>query len=274
MRLSNVLHLPRRLLNYLRTLTSRFAIPWLAKFAGAPPFRFATTSLWPGTYIAHVPDRYSLNHEAYIRRGGEFDCRYLEGFIRGNELINSGDAPRYFSLTVICDQIRKEGLIGDVAELGVYKGNTAVLLAALARKLGSTAYLFDTYQGFAVEDLTGVDADKGRIFGDTSLEAVRSLVGDQNVRYIKGRFPDSASGVPSDLRFCLAHIDCDLHSPFNAALQYFYPRLVQGAFLIMHDYGGLYWGGVEKAVDEFFSDKPEKLVPIPDKSGTVVIRKL
>lgn len=160
MHLSNVLHLPGRLLNYSRTLTSRFAIPWLAKFAGAPPFRFARTSLWPGTYIAHVPDRYSLNHEAYLRRGGEFDCRYLEGFIRGNELINGGDVPRYFSLTVICDQIKKEGLTGDVAELGVYKGNTAVLLAALARKLGSTAYLFDTYQGFSVEDLTGVDADK------------------------------------------------------------------------------------------------------------------
>jgi hypothetical protein len=43
---------------------------------------------------------------------------------------------------------------------------------------------------------------------------------------------------------------------------------------IMHDYLGLYWDGVEKAVDEFFVDKPEKVVPIPDKSGTVVIRRL
>ena len=49
--------------------------------------------------------------------------------------------PRYFSLSVICDQILKEGLTGNIAELEVYKGNTAVLLAALARKLGSTAYL-------------------------------------------------------------------------------------------------------------------------------------
>jgi hypothetical protein len=266
--------IPRRLLNFARTLTSRFVIPWLAKFSGAPPFGFGMTRLWPNTYLAYAPDRYSLNHEAYLRGGGEFDCRYIEGFIRGNELNNGGDLPRYFSFALICDQITKERLTGDIAELGVYKGNTAVLLAALARKLGSTAYLFDTFQGFAVEDLMGIDADKSPVFADTSLEVVRSFVGDQNVRYIKGRFPDSASSVPPNLRFCLVHIDCDLYAPFKAALQYFYPRLVKGGFLAMHDYYNLYWNGAEKAIDEFFSDKPEKLIPIPDKSGTVIIRKL
>jgi len=265
---------PRRLLDQARALTSRFVIPWLARFAGTPPFRFGATSLWPGTYIAYAPDRYSLNRETYLRRGGEFDCRYVEGFVRGNALGNGGDMPRYFSLALMCDQIVKERLTGDVAELGVYKGNTAVLFAALTRTLGSTAYLFDTYEGFVAEDLTGIDADKARIFTDTTLADVQALVGIRNVRYVKGHFPDSASLLAPDLRFCLVHIDCDLYAPFSAALRYFYPRLVKGGFLIMHDYGGLYWNGAEKAVDEFLSDKPEKLIPIPDKSGTVVIRKL
>ena len=129
------------MINYIRTLASRIIIPWLARFARIPPFRFGTASLWPGTYVAYVPDRYSVYCDKYLARGGEFDCRYVGDFIRGNEVNNSGDMPRYFSLSVICDQILKEGLTGNIAELGVYKGNTAVLLAALARKLGSTAYL-------------------------------------------------------------------------------------------------------------------------------------
>jgi len=35
----------------------------------------------------------------------------------------------------------------------------------------------------------------------------------------------------------------------------------------------LYWDGVERAVNEFFADKPERFIPIPDKSGTIAIRK-
>jgi hypothetical protein len=274
MNLVRALRIPGRLLNYARMMTSRFVIPWFANFAGAPPFRFGTTSLWPGTYIAYTPDRYNLNLETYVHRGGEFGPQCIEGFIHGNEANNSGDMPRYFSLTLICDQIIKEGLIGQIAELGVYKGNTAILLATLARKLRSTAYLLDTYEGFDAADLVGIDADKSRVFADTSLEAVRSLVGERNVRYVKGHFPDSASSLPPDVRFCLVHIDCDLYSPFTAALHYFYPRLIRGGFLVMHDYSGSYWNGAEKAIDEFFSGKPERIVPIPDKSGTAVVRKL
>jgi O-methyltransferase len=60
----------------------------------------------------------------------------------------------------------------------------------------------------------------------------------------------------------------------KAALEYFYPRLVPGGFFILHDYSSLYWDGAEKAIDEFLADKPERVMPIPDKSGTVVVRKV
>jgi hypothetical protein len=34
---------------------------------------------------------------------------------------------------LVCDLVEKEAIASDVAELGVYKGNTAFLLAELAR---------------------------------------------------------------------------------------------------------------------------------------------
>ncbi len=98
-------------------------------------------------------------------------------------------------------------------------------------------------------------------------------MGEQNVRYVNGYFPDSAAQMPDDLSFCLVHIDCDLYAPISHALRYFYPRLVPGGYLIVHDYASLAWDGAEQAVDEFFADKPEAVIPLTDGCGSAVIRK-
>ena len=92
---------------------------------------------------------------------------------------------RFYFFCLLFDQIIKEGLRGDIAELGVYRGNTATFLAKIARRLGTTAYLLDTFEGFNKADLTGIDATASMGFTDTSLEAVRNLVGEDGVRYIK-----------------------------------------------------------------------------------------
>jgi hypothetical protein len=70
------------------------------------------------------------------------------------------------------------------------------------------------------------------------------------------------------------HIDTDLYAPIMSGLEYFYPRMVPGGYLIIHDYGSLTWEGAEKAVDTFFADKPESVIQIPDSSGSAVIRRL
>ena len=79
--------------------------------------------------------------------------------------------------------------------------------------------------------------------------------------------------MPNDLKFALVHIDCDLYTPIVNALNYFYPRLMPGGYLIIHDYFSLAWDGAEKAVDEFFADKFEPVIPLTDGCGSAVIRK-
>lgn len=167
----------------------------------------------------------------------------------------------------------KEGVKGDLAELGTYQGNTATILATMARRMGTTAWILDTFEGFNADDLKGIDAAHRMEFDDTSLEAVRALVGEDNTRYVKGHFPGSAAAMPDDLSFCLVHIDCDLYLPISHALNYFYPRLVPGGYLIVHDYASLAWDGAERAIDEFFADKPEPVMPLTDGCGSGVVRK-
>jgi len=226
---------------------------------------------WP--YRADLPQRYGGNYPRYRSTGGLLDLQdEVHGFIAGMDG-NKGDMARFYFFCLLFDQIVKEGLKGDVAELGVYKGNTATLLAKFARRLGSTAYLLDTFEGFNKADLTGIDVNSRVEFTDTSLAAVRQLVGEDSVRYVKGYFPESTSQMPDDLSFCVVHLDCDLYAPIVSALKYFYPRLIPGGFLIVHDYSSLHWRGAERAVDEFFADKAESVIALPDGAGSVVIRK-
>jgi hypothetical protein len=226
---------------------------------------------WP--FRADPPQRYWANRMRYAKLGGL--VHLLEDAYKfvAPEDGNRGDMARFFFFCMVLDQLAKEELPGDIAELGVYRGATASILANIARRLGRTAYLLDTFEGFAKTDLVAIDNDKPTAFADTSLERVRALVGDQNVKYIKGYFPATASQLPSDASYCLVHIDCDLYAPTRSALEYFYPRMVPGGFIIVHDYSSLHWNGAETAVDQFFAGRPEAVVPLPDNAGSVVIRK-
>jgi hypothetical protein len=231
----------------------------------------ATGRIWG--YSASLPQRYSVNYARYLSLGGPVQLEeFVRGFVAGGE--NQHDMARFYFFCLVFDQLAKERVEGDLVELGVYKGHTAALLAAMARKLGRTAYIMDTFEGFHTGDLSGIDAAaSNQSFRDTSLEAVRTAVGEDNVRYVKGYFPGTARELPDDGRYCLVHIDCDLYAPIRSALEYFYPRTVPGGFLIIHDYSSLYWSGAEKAIDEFFADKPEAVLPLPDSAGSVAVRK-
>jgi hypothetical protein len=225
---------------------------------------------WP--YRADPPGRYWGAWHVYQARGGQVRLEDdIRGFTAGGQ--NEADISRFYFFCLAFDQLMKEGVRGDVLELGTYKGNTATMLATMARRMGTTAWILDTFEGFNPADFTGHDAGLPVQFTDTSLDAVRALVGEDNVRYVQGYFPDSAVQLPHDLRLALVHIDCDLYQPISHALRYFYPRLLPGGYLIVHDYASLAWQGAEQAVDEFFSDKPEAIVPLTDGGGSVVIRK-
>jgi hypothetical protein len=220
-----------------------------------------------GVYVAYRPD-IDVVFSRYPEIAG-----LSEKWIAGNVTNNAGDLPRLYAIILNINQILEENIPGNIAELGVYRGNSASIFAYYCRKYQRQLFLFDTFRGFDERDLVGTDRSRRAQFDDTSLESVRNLVGGQDVQFIAGRFPQS---IPADIyghQFCLAHIDCDLYEPAKAGLEFFYPRLAPGGLLIMHDYANPYWLGIKRAVDEFCRGIPEKPVVFGDKSGTAMIRK-
>ncbi|WP_366515539.1 TylF/MycF/NovP-related O-methyltransferase [Rheinheimera soli] len=59
------------------------------------------------------------------------------------------------------------------------------------------------------------------------------------------------------------------------AIEYFYPRLTAGGYLMLHDYNHADFRGVKQAVADYEA-KHGKLakVPVPDQGGTIVITKV
>jgi O-methyltransferase len=179
-------------------------------------------------------------------------------------------------LVLLLRTIVEKDTVGDMVEVGVYKGYTAKLIHYYMpeRKL----HLFDTFEGFTDR---GVIAEKqntnlsisGCHFADTSIEAAKSYISQKNgnVLYYKGCFPESIPDDFEQLVFSFVHLDADLYDPTLQGLEYFYPRMSRNGLIVVHDYNA--WPGARKAVDGFFLDKCEMPVPMPDKSGSVVIVK-
>lgn len=218
-------------------------------------------------YLTYRPD-------ADIEFGRHPELRALSSKWVANNLANNAcDLPRLYALLFNIKQVVAEGIPGDFAELGVYRGNSAAVLAHCARQHRRSVFLFDTFTGFEARDLVGLDGSKERSFADTSLSLVQHTVGKDSAFYMKGHFPETITEGVAERRFAVVHLDCDLYEPMRAGVDFFFPRLSPGGLMIIHDYSNPHWEGAKRAVDEYLPQIPESLILMPDKSGTAMLRK-
>jgi len=198
-----------------------------------------------------------------------------DGVNREIKNLDPHDNTRRDMLVLLLRAVTEQQIPGAFAELGVYKGATARLIHYYAPE--RQLHLFDTFEGFTERssgaELRGAGATAS-MFSDTSLERVRDFVrpANDNVFFHKGFFPESIPAALHSDTFAFVHLDADLYDPIIAGLGFFYPRLQRRGVLVVHDYNS--WAGARKAVEEFFRDKPEFPIPMPDKSGSAVIVKI
>lgn len=240
----------------------------LRKFLGTFPFYFGKAKS-RRVFLAYQPDSY-----VEFKEYPEFDALF-ERFSKFNRPNNVGDIARLWTFILNLKQIINEGIEGDFAELGVWRGNTAAVLAHFAEKTSRRVVLFDTFSGFDRRDLKGIDKDIGDQFEDTSVSLVKGVVGhgDGVCEFVKGYFPDTVEASHEARTYAAVSLDCDLYEPMKAGLDFFYPRMAKGGLFLLHDYSSRHWPGAKQAVDEFCKDKDERVILMPDKSGSAFIRK-
>ena len=231
-------------------------------------FGIGLTKIGP-LFIAYQPD----SHYTF-QDHPEFH-KLFKKFRKHNRSGNGGDIVRLWSFILNCKQVLSEGIEGDFAELGVWRGNTASVLAEYASKSNRIVYLFDTFEGFSKLDIQGVDANKDIVFNNTSIELVKKNIAenDSSCKYIKGFFPDTITEEHKSKKYAIVSLDCDLYAPTKAGLEFFYPRMSNGGIFFLHDYSSLHWKGCKQAIDEFCSEKGIRIILMPDKSGSAFFRK-
>lgn len=176
----------------------------------------------------------------------------IRRLMEGHTLVGVNDSYMLYQFA-----LQTSSLPGDVAEVGVYKGGTAKLLAKAVEAAGKDVHLFDTFSGMPPTD-SARDLHRQGDFGDVTYEEVQEYLSDcPHAHLYQGIFPDTAAPVEGK-SFCLVHVDVDIYTSVLASCQFFYPRLVSGGVIVFDDYGRLSCPGAKAAVDEFFADKAER----------------
>ena len=158
---------------------------------------------------------------------------------------------------------------GEVAEIGVYRGGTARLLAEILSPAGKTIHLFDTFEGMPETDPER-DLHRAGDFSDNSLAEVKAfLAGAGSLEFHQGFFP-ATSGPTKDKTFAFVHVDTDIYRSVLDCCEFFYPRLSAGGVMVFDDYGFLSCPGAKAAVDEFFARTQDAPLYLPSAQAVVI----
>jgi O-methyltransferase len=190
----------------------------------------------------------------------------------------------------LLNQVLLLNIPGDVVELGSLTGMTAAVIQRTLDDFGSDKklYLFDSYEGLPPIGKEDSDCPLNPENFKTSVEHTIQRFNDlrlQQPRIIPGWFCDTLPhSLPEQISF--AHVDGDLYQSTIEALTAIYPRLPQGAIVLVDDYADPmacqrmaaaynvnpycknlmrtynptdWLPGVKLACDEFLADKPEEM---------------
>lgn len=195
---------------------------------------------------------------------------------------------RCYSLYEAVRYIIRNNIEGHFVECGVWKGGSCMLIAHTLLKLGITdrkIVLYDTFAGMTEPGMKDGEEEKNEwrrgyvspelnAMSYSPLEEVKANLSKtnypkENIVFVKGRveetIPDNFLGNISLLR-----LDTDWYESTLHELTHLYPLLSDKGIVIIDDYGS--WQGSKKAVDEYFSKRPDKLIQRIDYAGRLIIK--
>lgn len=183
----------------------------------------------------------------------------------------------------------RRGVEGDFVEIGVHRGGSAAILAALIRQREERQlHLFDRWgdlpepterDGFRQEEYRKDKiADKlGHLRDDPPLERTRHLLETLmefpfgRLHYYPGWYSETF-GEYAGRPIAFASLDCDYYESVRDALQFMERFASPLATIVADDYGG--WPGARAAIDDWLARTPRKVRIHPLPTGPAVLRLL
>lgn len=174
---------------------------------------------------------------------------------------------RFFSLIQMVKFVLHNGVTGDFAECGCYRGHSSYIISTLIKEKSATYkefLIFDSFAGLSKRDRK-LDKAKSTLdekiinqevgkFSCSEEEVKENLAAFNFIKFYKGWIPDRFTDV-KQTKFCFVHIDVDLYQPTYDALSFFFPKLSIGGVIVIDDYGYSAYQGAELAVKHYLKDK-------------------
>ena len=162
--------------------------------------------------------------------------------------------------------INLKNLNGEVAECGSFKGGTAYMFAKITKDKIS---IFDTFEGMP-DLITEHDTHKAGDLNDTSIEHVTNLLKNFNhLDIYQGFFSDTFKTL-EDKKYKFVHCDADIYTSIMDVNNYFYDRMEKGGMIVYDDYDWASTEGAQKAILDFFDDKPELPIYLPTRQAFII----
>src|SRR5215469_7981962 len=149
-------------------------------------------------------------------------------------------------------------LCGDFVECGVNRGflASAVMDYLDWDSLGKQFYLLDTFRGMDERFISNEDKASGALernaqnlasgFYVRGIQEVRANFSEwKNVSLIEGSIPETLAQVRAK-KIAYLHLDMNCSPPEIAAIEFFWERLVPGAFVLFDDYA--YYGYLSQKI--------------------------
>ena len=177
------------------------------------------------------------------------------------------------------EYVNKEGIPGDIVEIGVWKGGS-MLAMMMAHERGAEPphrlfHLYDTFEGMT--PAAEVDKDLNGYSATTMMKTDMGIWCISSLYEVKGNIEHHTEIVPKyhvgDIlkntfipeQIAVLRLDTDWYESTKHELATFYDSVSPGGIVIIDDYG--HWEGCKKAVDEFLEVHPEITLRTTDYTG-------
>jgi O-methyltransferase len=192
----------------------------------------------------------TILYEIWLKN--ETECEYRRQGLDWPELAHSMIGRlRMDNLQQCMTTVLKEGVQGDFIETGVWRGGACIFMRGFLKVNeidDRRVWVADSFAGLPKPDEVSFPLDKGLMlhtidFLRVSLEEVKenfknyNLL-DEQVCFLKGWFKDTLPTAPIE-KIALARLDGDMYSSTMDGLRNLYPKVSQGGYMIIDDYGAV-----------------------------------
>lgn len=168
---------------------------------------------------------------------------------------------RLDNLQALVVDVASRGVPGDLVETGVWRGGASIFMRGVLKALGDgerRVWACDSFQGLPRPRPEVYEADAGDAHWTVAelavpLEEVKANFArygllDEQVEFLPGWFHETLPDAPIR-QIGLLRLDGDMYESTHVALEALYPRVAEGGYVVVDDYGAI--PACRRAVDDY-----------------------